>query len=67
MPTRNEHIQYDAIASGELGGEVSATQCPDLVCRAVTLKANADNTGNVYIGGAGVTVAVLQPAGAEIP
>ena len=56
MPQTTEHVQYNAIASGELAGSATAVQMPDILIRAVTFKANADNTGNVYIGGAGVTV-----------
>jgi hypothetical protein len=56
MSQRNEHIQYNVVASGELGGSVTATQFPDIGCRAVTIKARANNSGNVYVGGPGVTV-----------
>lgn len=43
--------------SGELAGSVAAVQMPDVPCRMVRFKAHSDNAGNVYIGGAGVTVA----------
>jgi hypothetical protein len=56
MPRQTEHTRYDKVISGEIQGSASAAQCPDLICRAVTFKANADNVGNVYIGGAGVTI-----------
>ncbi len=35
---------------GELSGETSITQMPDVPCRMVKFKAMADNAGNVYIG-----------------
>ncbi len=56
MPQKTEHIQYDAIASGELQGSATAVQMPDILIRSVTFKADADNVGNVHIGGAGVTI-----------
>jgi hypothetical protein len=48
---------YNRISSGELQGSATALQLPDISCRMVCFKALADNVGNVYIGGAGVTVA----------
>ena len=56
MTQKTEHMQYNSIASGELQGSATALQMPDITIRSVTFKANADNVGNVYIGGAGVTV-----------
>ena len=56
MPRRTEHIQYNKVVSGEIQGSATAARMPDLTCRAVTFKAVSDNVGNVYIGGAGVTV-----------
>jgi hypothetical protein len=56
MPRKTEHIQYDTVVSGEIQGSATATQMPNIVCRAVTFKATAANVGNVYIGGPGVTV-----------
>jgi hypothetical protein len=57
MPRRTEHIQYNKVLSGEIQGATSATQCPDISCRAVTFKALSTNVGYVYIGGPGVTKA----------
>lgn len=45
----------DLGGTGELQGAVAATQCPDLPCRGVIFKAAWSNTGNVYLGKAGVT------------
>lgn len=45
------------LVCGELAGSATAAQMPDIVCRMVQFKALVDNAGNVYIGGAGVTVA----------
>jgi hypothetical protein len=42
--------------TGELAGVTSATQMPDRQCSMVRFKAKGDNSGNVYIGGSGVTV-----------
>jgi hypothetical protein len=49
-------MQYNRVSSGEIQGSATAAQCPDISCRAVTFKARANNSGNVYIGGPGVTV-----------
>ena len=57
MPRRTEHIQYNAVTSGEIQGSATAAQMPDISCRAVTFKALSTNVGYVYIGGAGVTKA----------
>jgi hypothetical protein len=45
------------VISGELAGSASAAQGPDIQVNRVTLKAVYGNAGNVYLGGAGVTVA----------
>ena len=47
---------YNSVKSGEIQGAASATQMPDIGCRMVMFIALSDNAGNVYIGGAGVTV-----------
>lgn len=47
---------YSTVVSGELAGSATAVQMPDIPCRLVTFKALASNAGNVYIGGAGVTI-----------
>jgi hypothetical protein len=44
------------VISGELAGATSATQGPDIDCLKVTFKAVYGNSGNVYLGGAGVTI-----------
>lgn len=46
---------YDHVETGELAGSASAVQMPDIRSRLVNFKAVGDNTGNVYIGRAGVT------------
>ncbi len=40
---------------GELAGSTSALQMPDVPCRLVKFKAQADNTGEVFIGGSTVS------------
>jgi hypothetical protein len=47
---------YNGIKCGELQGSATALQLPDIDCRMVCFAALADNAGNVYLGGAGVTV-----------
>ncbi len=56
MPRITENLLYTEIKTGELAGATSATQMPDLKCNAVAFFTLTDNTGNVYIGGEGVTV-----------
>lgn len=46
---------FDAIATGELAGSLSAVQMPDIACAMVAFKAVGSNAGNVYIGASGVT------------
>lgn len=45
-----ENVLYDEVATGELGGETSATACPDIRGGLVMFKACSANTGDVYIG-----------------
>ena len=47
---------YTTVACGELQGSASALQMPAVACKMVKFKAVNSNAGNVYIGGAGVTV-----------
>lgn len=54
MPGRDEY--YSLQATGEVGGNTSATQFPSLAgVRMVKVKARTANTGDVYIGLSGVT------------
>lgn len=48
---------HSTVHSGELAGATSATQLPDIDCVLVRFKALTGNVGNVYLGGAAVTVA----------
>jgi len=50
MPT------FNRVKSGELAGSATAAQMPDISCRMVMFTGVLGNAGNVYIGGAGVTV-----------
>jgi len=54
---REEPGTFATIKTGELAGSATAVQMPDITCYQVKFKALIDNSGNVYIGGAGVTVA----------
>lgn len=47
---------FGTIKNGELQGATSATQLPDVPCALVMFTALANNAGNVYLGGSGVTV-----------
>lgn len=51
------HTTIGTILTGELAGSVSAVQMPNIKCQMVRFKAESSNTGGVYIGGSGVTVA----------
>jgi hypothetical protein len=48
--------QYGTVACGERQGSASAVQLPSVVCKSVAIAAVGDNVGNVYLGGASVTV-----------
>lgn len=52
-----EQRTYATVLSGELAGSVTAAQMPQRACKLVKFVALPDNAGNVYIGGASVTVA----------
>lgn len=56
-----ENVLYKQPASGEIAGSATAKQLPGVTCKAVIFQALASNTGNVYIGGPGVTI----PDGAQ--
>lgn len=49
---------YDVtkLKCGELQGSATALQMPDIAAKLVRFKAVSSNVGDVYIGGAGVTV-----------
>ncbi len=52
----NINRDWKQTVTGELGGETSATQGPDVRAEMVMFKACVANTGNVYIGAtSGVT------------
>lgn len=53
---REPNPSYDEILTGELAGSATALQMPDIACSMVMFRAVASNAGNVYIGGAGVTL-----------
>ncbi len=48
---------YELKGQGEFSGNSTATTLPDVACKLVRIKALGDNSGNVYIGNASVTVA----------
>lgn len=54
-PVTVEQQVYTTVLSGELQGSATALQLPTIACKLVKFKAREDNTGNVYIGAAGVT------------
>ena len=47
---------YSTVLTGEIAGSATAVQLPNIACRRVRFKAVASNAGNVYLGGAGVTI-----------
>jgi hypothetical protein len=47
---------FTTIVCGELQGSATALQLPNIPCSMVYIRAVGSNSGNVYIGGAGVTV-----------
>ena len=71
--TTVQNIAYGNVFNGEHVGVTSATQLEARTCRMVMFVAPNSNTGDVYLGGSGVTVAAgtttttagyeLQPGG----
>lgn len=47
---------FNTTTSGEVQGGTTAFQLPSVSCSYVNIKAATGNSGNVYLGGAGVTV-----------
>lgn len=47
---------YNSIVTGEIQGGTTAAQLPDVPCSRVKFRALASNSGNIYIGGSGVTI-----------
>ena len=56
MPQMIPFLAIGNVKSGELAGSASALQLPNISCRMVMFVAQNGNAGDVYIGGAGVTV-----------
>lgn len=52
-----ENIQYGNVYMGEHAGSTSVVRLPSRTCKMVMFVAPNSNTGDVYIGGSGVTVA----------
>ena len=46
---------YTTVKTGEVQGGTTAAQMPDIPCSLIKIKAVGSNSGNVYIGGVGVT------------
>jgi hypothetical protein len=53
---REQPGTFGTVKSGELAGSAVAAQLPDISCQMVMFKALGSNAGDVYLGGAGVTV-----------
>lgn len=49
-------LSLQTVLSGEIQGGTTLEQLPDVPCVQVKFRALASNSGNVYIGGSGVTV-----------
>lgn len=47
---------YNVVVSGERQGSATAVQMPNIPAELVWITAQDDNAGQVYLGGAGVTV-----------
>lgn len=47
---------YQVVVSGERQGSATAVQLPNIPAELVWITAQDDNAGDVYLGGAGVTV-----------
>jgi len=51
-----DNIRYSTIQCGEVSGSATAKQLPAIVAALFWISAPNSNTGDVYLGGAGVTV-----------
>lgn len=60
MPVEQE--PYATPLTGEIGGEITSKQCPDIPCSMVRFKARSDNATNVYLG---TSTNVSKPNGAD--
>lgn len=49
-------FSYSNISSGEVSGSVTAKQLPNVPASLIKITAQGGNAGNVYLGGAGVTI-----------
>jgi len=47
---------YKTVLTGEVQGGTTAAQLPDIPCAGVIIKAQSDNSSNVYLGTENVTV-----------
>lgn len=56
MPQMIPYLAIGHVQSGELQGSATALRLPNIPCRMVMFVAQNGNAGDVYIGGAGVTV-----------
>ena len=56
MKNQVENVTYGKVQSGEIAGSATAVVLPTIACSMVAFSACTDNAGNVYLGGAGVTV-----------
>ena len=54
--TPSGFVIYDSIFVGEVAGGTSAAVLPTVVSSLVYLRAPNSNVGDVYVGGAGVTI-----------
>jgi hypothetical protein len=52
----SSHAQFTETVSGEISGSTTVKQLPNVKVKMVKFKATASNTGNVYLGGQGVTI-----------
>lgn len=51
------YVTLETVKMGNIAGGTAAAQLPDVSCRLVKFVAGPGNSGNVYLGGSGVTVA----------
>ena len=56
MPRVTENLLYKSTKSGEIAGSITSTRMTGVECNAVMFTASSGNSGNVYIGGPGVTI-----------
>jgi hypothetical protein len=64
LPGANSSYSFKRFYAGNINVGVARVQFPNIACEMVQFKADPDNSGQVYIGGADVTTGIGWQLGA---